>query len=225
MRAEVTPPEETVTAILFWRAALLLYYVENLFERLLESMRIRSPTYLAKVMRLASFAQRLSLVLPEMKVFNMNLYLRLVGRNNVNMTVEVELPADTVTAVLIWRAALILYYAEGQFERPLMSLRTRPPIFLYEFDGSLIAWGGRMFQLGPMLEERLLWTTSLADSQGVVQRIHSHTHPSSYQNAMERISFILVPLAELCDPTQSLTSAEEILDFWVKPRGLLDGHL
>ena len=54
----------------------------------------------------------------------------------------------------------------------------------------------------------------------------------SRDDAVEYITFpvehharALVPLAELCDPTQSLTSAEEILDLWFKLRGTLDEHL
>ncbi len=56
--------------------------------------------------------------------------------------------------------------------------------------------------------------------------------PGSRDDAVEYIHFpvehyarALVPLAELCDPTQSLTSGEEILDFWGKLRGLLAEHL
>ena len=50
----------------------------------------------------------------------------------------------------------------------------------------------------------------------IVEYIHS---------PVEHYARALVPLAELCDPTRSLTSGEEILDFWVKLRGLLDEHL
>ena len=291
------------------------------------STNLKNKLSLAKIMRLASFAQRLSLVLPEMKIFSPNLYLPLHGRDNYNMAVEVELPADTVTAILMWRAALLLYYVKGHFKRPLMSLRVRRPEYLFEFDGSLIGWGGRMFTLGPMQEEQLVWTTSLAAAQEVVQRIRNHAHPSSFQNAMELIAFtlglailaakgvrgitiwargdsitalewmtgqkykagrsragvillleicrrydfqihpqythittvqndaadrlsrlveralgstdgevefiqlpapqyaVLAPLTAMCDPTQDLTHADAILDFWVKLRGHLDTSL
>jgi ribonuclease HI len=290
------------------------------------STNLKKKLSLKKLLRLASFAQRLTLVLPELKILLPDLYLPLIGMNN--MRAEVTLPEETVTAILFWRAALLLYYVENLFERPLESMRIRRPAYLVEFDGSLTGWGLRIYRVEDMMEETLICTVSLGAHPRIIARIKAHPQPSSYQNAMEMIAFTmglvvlaskgfrevtvmargdsisalewmtgekfkagrsraavtlflelcrrfdfqmhtdythlsseendpcdrlarqkprapgsrddaveyihspvehyaraLVPLAELCDPTQSLTSAEEILDFWVMLRELLDEHL
>ncbi len=89
------------------------------------STNLKKKLSLKKLLRLASFAQRLTLVLPELKILLPDLYLPLIGMNN--MRAEVTLPEETVTAILFWRAALLLYYVENLFERPLESMRIRAP--------------------------------------------------------------------------------------------------
>jgi len=130
---------------------------------------------------LASFAQLFSLVFPELRIVMGDLYEPLRGRVFAHGSIRVAIPASTATAIRIWRATLILYFAPRGFTRPLESLRVRPASWTLEFDGSLEGCGVRMGRLRDDGELALEWSASIAVPFDIRGR-------PEFQNTMELMS-------------------------------------
>jgi len=99
------------------------------------------PVPFTQLERVASFAQRYSLICTELKPYTnyfYSLYPQAYGNRHISITLQEEVR----TCLLVWRAALgSLMLEEGTSDRRILSLCKEPHSFVIWFDGSLTGAG------------------------------------------------------------------------------------
>ena len=133
--------------------------------------------------KLASWSSRYTQILRALQPCTVSLYSQIAGMRNMEATMTLH--EDTRTAILLWRASLLLLYLfEDVYALPLDRFRCRKVSYDVEYDASLLGLGYLIYILFDGQRGRLVGC-------GQVRFPFDCRRDSSFQNSCEFLALLL----------------------------------